>query len=234
VGSALHLGDSHSQAAILPGGLAEVRFTGRRAGDMADPTGVDPVVAGRRRAVVDRPWTWLRQVHGARVVVVDAAGGGAGQTADAAVSASPTAALAVLTADCAPVVFASPEGVIGVAHAGWRGLLAGVVEQTVAAMRGLGASDVAAGLGPCIHPECYRFTAPALDDLVARFGPAVVGRHRRGGPGLDLPATVRCCLERAGAWLALDAYICTGCSAEHWSWRARSQPERQATVVWRP
>src|SRR5438876_12396346 len=88
-----------------------------------------PDVATRRRVVVDLRWTWLRQVHGDRVVTVSSPGAGAGSRADAAVTDQAGCALAVLTADCAPVALASPQGVLGVAHAGWRGLEAGVLEQ---------------------------------------------------------------------------------------------------------
>src|SRR5947209_17415238 len=91
-------------------------------------------VERRRRAVVDEPWTWLRQVHGAEVVRVNRAGENAGRSADAAVTDSPRCAIAVLAADCPPVVLAG-DGVVAVAHAGWRGLLAGVLPATVLAMR---------------------------------------------------------------------------------------------------
>jgi YfiH family protein len=229
----LHLAGS-GVVATLPGTPVAVRFTSRADGDMADPTGVDPVVADRRRSVVDRPWTWLHQVHGARVVQVDRPGGQAGESADGAVSATGGTALAILTADCAPLALASPEGVLGAAHAGWRGLLAGVIEATVAAMRRLGATDVVAALGPCIHPECYEFAGPELDDLADRLGPHVRGRHRAGGPALDVPAAVRSAVSGSGARLVDDAGVCTACSAGHWSWRARADVSRQAMVVWRP
>src|SRR5674476_1670641 len=69
--------------------------------------------------------------------------------------AAPGTALCVLTADCAAIALASAEGVCSAVHAGWRGLVAGVVEAAVTAMRDLGASDVTASLGPCIHAPCY-------------------------------------------------------------------------------
>jgi polyphenol oxidase len=215
-------------------GSAEVRFSERADGDMADPSGTDQEVAARRRALVDRPWTWLRQAHGARVVVVDQPGGAAGESADAAVSDANGTALAILTADCAPIALASPEGVIGVVHAGWRGLLAGVVAETVAAMRGLGATSLVAALGPCIHPECYSFSGAELDELVARFGVGARSRDRSGAPALDLPFAVRSALAQSGASLVSDAGVCTACSRNHWSWRARAETQRQAMVAWRP
>jgi YfiH family protein len=232
--SALRLGGADTSVDADAGAGAEVRFTGRAEGDMADPGGGDPAVTEHRRAVIDRPWTWLRQVHGAGVVRVTRPGEGAGQAADGAVSAVPRAPLAILAADCAPVALFSPGGVIGAAHAGWRGVAAGVIEATVAGMRQLGAGRVLAALGPCIHAECYQFGEAQLNDLVARFGPDVSARDRKGAPAFDLPAAVRIALARAGAELVWDAGICTACSTEHWSWRARRERQRQVMLVWLP
>jgi YfiH family protein len=232
--------DAPTRALALAGpggqmlGSAWVQWTSRHDGPMGDPTGSDPTVGKRRAAVVDRPWTWLRQVHGAGVVVVDRPGGSAGCSADAAVSAVPGVALAVLTADCAPVAFASPEGVIGVAHAGWRGLIAGVIEATVSAMGGLGATSIVASVGPCIHAGCYAFGAADLDAMASAFGPAVRSVTSDGRAALDVPTAVRVAVERAGASLVSDAGVCTACSTQHWSWRARQDRDRQATVAWRP
>jgi polyphenol oxidase len=231
--SALSLDGADAETAPWRKGAVEVRFTGKAEGDMADPTGSDPEVAVRRRSVSDLPWTTLRQVHGARVIVVDGPGAGAGSAADGAVTAAGGAALAILTADCAPVALASREGVLGAVHAGWRGLMAGVIEETVAAMRDLGASVVVAALGPCIGPECYEFGRPELEGLVARLGAGVRGRHRNGAPALDVPAAVRAALGHAGVKLVTDVGVCTACSPDHWSWRARGDCQRQAMVVWR-
>jgi YfiH family protein len=218
---------------------AHVAFTGRTEGDMGhggdSVVTVRPDVADRRRAVVDLPWTWLRQVHGAEVVHVDRPGDKAGWRADAAVTAHAGCALAVLTADCAPVALASPEGVTGVAHAGWRGVMAGVVEATVAEMRALGATDVSAVIGPCIHPGCYEFGPDALDDVAARLGDGVRATTAAGSPALDLPAAVRVALANAAVDVerVTDVGICTACSDNHFSWRARREQQRQAAVVWR-
>ena len=195
---------------------------------------VDPLVEERRRKVVDRPWSWVRQVHGADVVVVSEPGGGAGSAGDALVTADPGAALAILTADCAPIALASPEGVIGAVHAGWRGLVAGVVDRAVEAMRGMGATTIAAALGPCIHAECYEFSPSDLEPLIARFGDEVSGRTSTGAPALDLPAAVVCALDEAGVCVDFVEDVCTSCSDEHYSHRARGELERQAVVVWLP
>ncbi|MGI8777023.1 MAG: polyphenol oxidase family protein [Acidimicrobiales bacterium] len=220
----------------LPGGVS-ARFTGRGEGDMGHGGSyahqVTPDVAARRRAVVDLPWTWLRQVHGDRVIRVVGPGSAAGSTGDAAVTAGAGCALAVLTADCAPVAFASAEGVSGVAHAGWAGLAAGILERTVDAMVDLGASAVTAVVGPCIRAECYEFGSDDLDRVARRVGPAVRARAGSGAPALDLAAGVKVALARVGVEDVDDLGSCTACSPGWYSWRARGERERQATVVWR-
>ena len=216
---------------------ASVRFTGRDQGDMGHGgryvVEVEPDVAARRRAVVDLPWTWLRQVHGADVVHVGGPGDGAGTRADAAVTTEPGCALAVLSADCAPVALSSPEGVIGVAHAGWMGLLAGVLQRTVERMRALGATEVTAALGPCVRPECYEFGAEHLDRLAAELGEAVRSTTAVGTPALDLGAAVRSALGAVDVTEVDDLGRCTACDPGYFSWRARGETARQAVVVWR-
>ena len=229
-------------AALLPPlslSSAQVAFTGRAEGDMGHGgervTIVRSEVEARRRAVVDLPWTWLRQVHGARVARVVEPAGAAGTVADAAVTDRPGCALAVLTADCAPVALASPEGVVGVAHAGWRGVVAGVVEATVAEMRALGASRVSAAIGPCIRRECYEFGTEELDDVAAHVGDGVRATTSDGRRALDLPAAVRVVLARAGVADddVADVGVCTACSDAYFSWRAGKELQRQAAVIWR-
>jgi YfiH family protein len=208
-----------------------VRFTGRAEGDLGHGgeyvTAVRPEIEARRRAVLDRPWSWIRQVHGESVVFVEEPGGGAGAVADASVTRHPGAALAVLTADCAPIAIASPDAV-AVVHAGWRGVVAGVIDRAAAA---LGGRDLVAALGPCIHPECYEFGAADLE----RFDPAVRATTAEGTPALDLPAAVRLALARAGVDVGYDAETCTACAADdYFSFRARAETQRQAVVAWLP
>jgi YfiH family protein len=191
-------------------------------------------VAARRAALVNLPWTWLRQVHGIRVVTVDRPGQWSGSVGDALVTRCSDAALAVFTADCAPVALSSPEGVVGVAHAGWRGLMAGVVEATIEAMRSLGATTVEAWLGPCIGSECYEFGAADLDLVADALGDSVRAITSEGTPALDLAAGVAAALGRIDVRLVGSAGGCTACSGRWYSHRARADPERQATVVWLP
>ncbi|MGI8752604.1 MAG: polyphenol oxidase family protein [Acidimicrobiales bacterium] len=221
-------GQVPTQHALIGGG--HVRWSDRRDGDLA---GSGPAVERRRQQVVGLPWTVLHQVHGHQVMVVGSPGEGSGAQADGAVTAVPGAAVAVLTADCAPVALASDEGVIGVAHAGWRGLGAGVVAETVEVMRSLGATHIQAVLGPCIRTACYPFGADDLEDVVRRTGPEVRGLDRAGHPALDVTAGVMAALRRAGVDDVDDVGTCTGCSDVHWSWRQGRDQGRQATVVWR-
>jgi hypothetical protein len=213
---------------------ARIRWTGRGEGDLRPGSGD---AAARLAGLVDRPVAWLRQVHGSHVVIVRGPEPVQGKRGDALVTTSAKVGLAVVTADCAPIALASPEGVIGAVHAGWAGLVAGVVERAVDAMVELGATRVAAALGPCIHAECYEFGAAELEQVAVAVGTtveAVEGVARSGSTALDLPAAVGAALSRAGAELSHQESACTACCADRlFSHRARGEAERQAMIVWR-
>ena len=170
-------------------------------------------------------------MHGAEVVVVDAPGRHAGAHADAAVTATKGCVLAVQVADCAPIALVG-DGVIGVAHAGWRGLVAGVVPATVEVMRSLGAGDIGATVGPCIHAECYEFGADDLEHVAERLGSSVRGRTAAGAPALDLVGAASGALRAAGIERIEVGEVCTACSPGHWSFRASGDVQRQAVVAW--
>jgi polyphenol oxidase len=173
----------------------------------------------------------LRQVHGARVVVVDRPGEHAGAEADAAVTAVPGCTLVVRSADCAPLVLEG-ERTAGVVHAGWRGLLAGVVEAAADAMHRLGERPALARLGPCIRPGCYEFTGPELRELTRRFGDAVATRTMWGTPAFDLPEAMRVACADAGITRLQDDSGCTACDDRWFSHRARGDTARIATLAW--
>lgn len=206
------------------GGQGGLCFTRAADGDMGrerDRSSVFPGVA------------WLHQVHGSTVAVVGADGSAPTGPADAAVTSVGGVGLGVLTADCAPVVLWSPEGVVGVAHAGWRGLVAGVLGAAAATMRQVGARSVFAALGPCIGAECYAFSQHDLGRLARLLGPAVRSETDGGEPALDLAAGVAEALGRADVDLTWASGHCTACSDHgYFSWRARGDRARQAGVVW--
>lgn len=110
----------------------------------------------------------LHQVHGAEVVRVTTPWlPGEGPKADAMVTDRPGIALGIITADCAPVLFDGGH-VVGAAHAGWRGALAGVLEAVIAAMREMGATQITAAVGPCIRQASYEVGPDLRDALLAR------------------------------------------------------------------
>lgn len=126
----------------------------------------------------------LHQVHSARVVTVGAPQTGPRPEADALVTATPGLALGVLTADCQPVLFADPiAGVVGAAHAGWRGALGGVLEATVAAMESLGAKpgQITAVIGPTISQRAYEVGPEFFDRFQAEDSESP--RYFAGGVG---------------------------------------------------
>lgn len=195
-------------------------WTGRVDGDLAgDLSGTQPHS------------TWLRQVHGATVVTVTAPGEGAGTEADAAVTAMAGCRLVVRSADCAPVVLVGHR-TVGVVHAGWRGLAAGVLEAAVAALRDLDDDVVAAHLGPCIRPGCYEFDGPERARLAERLGDGVLATTTWGTPALDLPAGVTAALRGVGVGTVRDTTGCTACDRRWFSHRARGEVARFATSAW--
>ena len=112
----------------------------------------------------------VHQYHSAVVVNVDASFGPNRPKADAMVTATPGVALGILTADCAPVLFADTKaGVVGAAHAGWQGAIGGVLEATLDAMEALGANrhDTTAVIGPCISQASYEVGPEFMDSFMA-------------------------------------------------------------------
>lgn len=220
---------------LAGGRLARATFTTRPEGDFAVSCS-PPELEARRRAVVDLPWVWARQVHGPVVAAIDEGtmlDAVCGTEADGLVTSVEGVVVSVTVADCAPVAFVSPEGVVGAVHAGWRGLVSGVLTAAAEAMRARGATTIEAYLGPCIHPECYEFGDDDLAALAGVLGPGVRGRTASGRPALDLPTAVAAALAAAGVTLVGAADLCTACGgAAFFSHRARGDRGRHALAVW--
>jgi len=182
-------------------------------------------------------WCWLDQVHGATVVDgEEAARAPTPPRADAAVTAARGVPLVVMTADCLSIALASDHAV-AVVHAGWKGLLAGVVEEAVVRLREAGPSrdgGVLAAIGPCARPGTYEFGRADLDRLVAGLGPTVAAQTVDGRPALDLPEAARRALDRVGVADVWDCGIDTIDSPEHFSYRREGRTGRQALVAWIP
>src|SRR5581483_9016264 len=123
-------------------------------------------------------------------------------------------------------------GVFGAVHAGWRGLVAGVVERAVRTMRDLGATEVVGAVGPCVHAECCPFSDDDLGAVVAACGERARGETADGRPALDLPAAVSSTLTASGARQVEGRHACTVCTPGYFSHRTRADRGRQALVVW--
>jgi YfiH family protein len=197
------------------------------------------------RALLPGAPAWISQVHG--IAVVDAASVQPGQpvrVADASIATSPGVVCAVLTADCLPVLFADLAGsVVGAAHAGWRGLAAGVLGETVAAMRAAGAGELTAWLGPAIGPSRFEVGVDVLDSFLAGSrGDADAEQVRaafapyQGRPGkylADMNALARLLLARDGVTRVWGGSHCTATErSRFYSYRRDGVTGRQASLVW--
>ena len=183
------------------------------------------VLSNRRRVatvlgLAGLPWAFARQVHSARVLRVEhgrSLGPGPPEAkppvgeGDGLVTAEPGVVLAVLTADCVPVLLADPAaGVVGAVHAGWRGLAAGAVEAGVAALAALGADPAATvGLvGPAVGGCCYEVGADVRAAVGDRY-PAALATTRDGRPSLDPATAAADALALAGVGEVRVAGECT-------------------------
>ncbi len=182
------------------GGASSGIYTGLNCGsgskDQAELVSINRSRVAAAMEVAPAALSSVYQVHSPDVVTVSAPTTGTPPRADALVTKTPGLALTILTADCQPVLFSDPEaGVIGAAHAGWKGALEGVLENTVAAMCALGATrdGIRAVIGPCISQRNYEVGPEFLDRFLSedpgfdRFftvGPA--DRHMFDLPGFGL------------------------------------------------
>ncbi|MCQ3805937.1 MAG: polyphenol oxidase family protein [Acidimicrobiaceae bacterium] len=198
----------------------------------------DPGELARARArLVSGQWTWLEQVHGSDIVVVHGPGARRGAAADGCVTGCVDARLSVQTADCAPLVLAS-EGLVGLVHAGWRGIVQRIVPAATDLLGALGGGRTHALLGPCIAASRYGFGAAELDLVASVAGDCVRSTTADGLPALDLAAAVRSQCEQAG----VASFSVVGpphsdvpfdTSEDRWySHRCRGERQRQATVAW--
>jgi YfiH family protein len=177
----------------------------------------------------------LHQVHGGQVIVTGPKTHGSRVLGDgdAVVATDDSTCGVVLVADCVPIAIGSPEGVRAAVHAGWRGLVAGIVKNAAAAVRTAGGSALVAGVGPSIGPCCYEFSPGDLDNVESALGLAVRATTGNGAPALDLRALARGALESAGVEVCFEVLSCTSCSPGWYSARARADVPRQALYVWR-
>ncbi|NED93826.1 peptidoglycan editing factor PgeF [Phytoactinopolyspora alkaliphila] len=208
--------------------------------NLAHHVGDEPAAVERNRHVVARGLglspgdvVYMNQVHGADVAVVDGprSGNQSALPVDAMVTARPGLALAVMVADCVPVLVADPEaGLVGVAHAGRPGLAAGIVPAVVGALRALGARTVVASVGPAVCGACYEVPEAMRAD-VAAVVPEAWASTRAGTPALDLPRGVAAQLDALGVEV-INEGRCTLESGDLYSYRRDRTTGRFAGLAW--
>lgn len=204
---------------IRPDGIAGVAF-----GEAADGDPRSDPEARRRFADavgVSDGWAWLRQVHGARVVRASAPG--LLGSADAAFTTTSGLPLVVATADCYPVVLIA-EGGVGIAHAGWRGAAAGVVDALRVAMEQADLPPKLAAIGPGIGPCCFE-VGP---EVAAAFPDEAAGTSW-GTPSVDLVASISRSLDGIEVW---RSGMCTMSDSGFHSFRRDRTTARQGSVAW--
>lgn len=209
--------------------------------NLGDHVGDDPaaVAANRNRlaaAIGLKPErvVWMNQVHGDRVEVVDGPQGTAVEDTDALVTGTARLALAVVTADCVPVLLADARaGVAAAVHAGRVGAQRGVVARTVEAMVRLGArpEDISALLGPAVSGRNYEVPAAMADEVEAAL-PGSRTTTAAGTPGLDLRAGIACQLTDLGVKAIDIDPRCTVDDPTLFSHRRDAPTGRLASLVW--
>ena len=197
---------------------------------------VDTVDRNRRRLLEHAgigDIQWLDQEHGSKVLAATAStAAGAPVTADAAWTRADGLALAILTADCVPLLLADTGGsVVAAAHCGWRGTIGGVVEASLAAVP-VRPRSLSAWLGPGICGRCYEVGEEVIGRLATHERDAAL-TARGCNWFLDLPTLIAYRLRRAGVRRVAHSGSCTRCDGRFFSYRRDGLTGRSATLIWR-
>jgi hypothetical protein len=201
-------------------------------GDVATAVATNRLLLREAAHLPAEPW-WLEQVHGTDVVLHE--GASAPARADAAVAFQPGRVCVVMTADCLPVVFADRRGTrVATAHAGWRGLAAGVLEATIAALEAP-AAELHAWIGPAISRGAFEVGAEVRAAFLARLpgSDECFTANERGRFQADLYGLARRVLQAAGVFNVHGGGWCTHDDAgRFFSFRRDGVTGRQATLAW--
>ncbi|WP_329262791.1 peptidoglycan editing factor PgeF [Streptomyces pseudovenezuelae] len=208
---------------------------GGAVGDDPDAVRTNRELAAKSLGLDPARVVWMNQVHGADVVVVSEPWGDKPVArVDAVVTAERGLALAVLTADCTPVLLADPvAGIAAAAHAGRPGMVAGVVPAALRAMTELGADParIVVRTGPAVCGRCYEVPEEMRAD-VAAVEPAAHAETSWGTPAVDVTAAVHAQLDRLGVRDRWQSPVCTLESDDHFSYRRDRTTGRLAGYVW--
>jgi hypothetical protein len=207
--------------------------------NLGSSSGDDPGHVARNRLIVREHLPsmprWMKQVHGTAVADLDRMGDSDVPLADAAVASTPGRVGVVLTADCMPLLLADAAGTrVGVAHAGWRGMAAGVIENTVRAMD-IAPQKLRAWMGPTIGPDAFE-VGPEVREAFVQADAQSDGAFRPHKPGkymADLYALARRRLARAGVERVHGGGFCTYSDAQRFfSYRRVQASGRMGTFIW--
>ncbi|WMW78967.1 peptidoglycan editing factor PgeF [Undibacterium cyanobacteriorum] len=198
---------------------------------------INHVLANRAalESYIEVPVTFLSQIHGN--IAIDADDWRPGIEADAVVSTRSKQVCAIQTADCLPVLFAAKNGrVVGAAHAGWRGLAAGVLQNTVKAMRQRGADEITAWLGPAIGPASFEVGKEVKDEFEAVLSQVnhCFTPHGEAKYLANLYALARVALQTVGVVEVTGGEYCTYSDHQRfYSYRRDRVTGRMASLIWR-
>ena len=173
------------------------------------------------------PTQFMNQVHGDRIALIEEVTEEV-PTADALVTGIPGISLAVMVADCIPLLLTSPESVAAV-HVGRRGLVNEITRKTLSVMRDMGASKISAIIGPAICGSCYEVSEEIFNEVIA-LHPKAQSQTPEGTFALDLPAALRSVLTD-GRVTIIDKFECTVENQDYFSYRRDGVTGRQAGII---
>jgi YfiH family protein len=210
------------------GGVSQGAYTSFNLGDHVSDS---PANVQANREILRSQYgvvQFMNQVHGNRIVIIESVTDEI-PTADALVTGIPGVTLAVMVADCIPLLLTSPE-VVAAVHVGRRGLVNGVAVKTIELMRDMGASKIDASIGPAICGSCYE-VSPEVQEEVLVLHPLAISQTTAGTPALDLCKALKAALGAVGISRIHDEQICTVESSDHFSYRRDGVTGRQVGLV---
>ncbi len=217
-----------------------VTFTDRHGGksqgvysslNLGDHVGDSSADVSHNRQVLEAlhgPVQFMNQVHGNRIAIIEAVSGQP-PTADALITGISGITLAVMVADCIPLLLTSRE-VVAAVHVGRRGLVNQVAVKTIEIMREMGGRAISATIGPAICGSCYEVSADVHQEVISEF-PLADSRTRTGSLALDLPRALADVLQSSGVSINLALSRCTVEDSDLFSYRRDGVTGRQAGLV---
>ena len=198
--------------------------------NLGDHVGDDSLAVARNRKSLESqfgPVQFMNQVHGDRIVIVEKASDLIPE-ADALITGIPGVAIAVMVADCIPLLLTSKE-VVAAVHVGRKGLLNEIARKTIRTMEEMGAGAITAHIGPAICGTCYEVSEDVFEE-VTRLHPATASKTKKGTPALDLVAGIRTVLIDEGIDIK-NRFECTVENLDLFSYRRDAATGRQAGIV---